>query len=946
MARPFLRLKKSLTFFGCSFAVFFLTTGSFTAAQISVVTQITGTVLDAQLQPVGDAQVRLAGAVSEATSTAGDGSFAFRNVPVGIYSLDVSKGGFNGARQDNIVTTAGATTNVSFSLQAASLTSLTVIGHVSASTSSAAKSINTTAASIVDVPATTFTDQGQLFLNQILNQEPGITIGVGAANFPYNCNGSSPLVGGIPSVRGGLPYETESLIDGHAISLGQQGFFSPSSVSPYILQNVEIVKGPGATSPSINYAINGTVNYRTLEPTVRRQESVDFGEDQYGGNFANFRATGTLPGTRLSYAFDYVTQGTQGFARGFTAPEILFPNGPANLNGVPINAFSVLGFGPPPPSQANILTDFSISDGFLVCCPTPEQNFNQRNELGKIRYAFTPSTALTVTWVGGQTGGSYFGAQLSPCLNVSFTPSSDYSGALPTGPITAFGGPNTGELLIQNMNLVEAEFHTPLGKTATLLLRQYGSSIQTFGGGPGHSGPTAAAPVSITAGVYGDVYYGASNYTAPTVFNGQVATVTINQYFELRSYNNLNGYTAEVDKQAGNDLLSVSYDQEKTSTLATQDLFAGTNSLVVPSGSSQTFRSVMGRAQLEFGPRVNATVSDNFGSYTDVFSQDGGITFKSATHTYQAPRLSLTWRPNANQSLRAAVGASVAPPYIKLLNNNTIIGVGPAEPIPYYTENANSGDVLPETALGFDVGFDTRIRSPFTVLSVDAYQTVLRNQFLQETFQQGTYTCTNPALEAYGQTAPLYVTRTANLGHSEYEGVELSLRHTPPKGWGFTIQGSLLRAFAYDLPAGFYDTAAGPNTTNLGILPNINFQQNAFSYNGMSNARVPYSTGYGEINYRGHNGAYFLAGVTYYGPNNSYNEPAFGVVTVSYNQPLAPRASLQFSIYNLTNAYPNMYFLFFGGTPINTPLINGLEGGANAQNVGPSTARITLHIDL
>jgi len=33
-----------------------------------------------------------------------------------------------------------------------------------------------------------------------------------------------------------------------------------------------------------------------------------------------------------------------------------------------------------------------------------------------------------------------------------------------------------------------------------------------------------------------------------------------------------------------------------------------------------------------------------------------------------------------------------------------------------------------------------------------------------------------------------------------------------------------MRAFAYDLPAGFYDSPDGPNTTNLSILPNENFQ--------------------------------------------------------------------------------------------------------------------------
>ena len=397
---------------------FVLSLSSFAMAQSSGVTQIAGTVLDAQRHPVSDADVRLSGPLSRATSTAADGSFAFVNLPAGTYRLAISKGGFNSSGQDDIVTSPGSTTNLSFTLQAASLTSLTIIGNVSVSARNGANTINTTPASIVDVPATTFTDQGQLSVNQVLNEEPGITIGVGYEGNTCLINGASPLTSGVPSIRGGLPYETESLIDGHAISLGQWGLFSPSIISPYELQNVEVVKGPGATSPSINYAINGTVNYRTLEPTLKPQESVDLGEDQYGGNFANFRLTGTLPGGRFSYAFDYVTQGTQGFTRGLGGPSALFPLGPAYLNGSEISTAG-LSYGAGPAGSYN---GYSIFDSFLMCCPTEPTNANQRNELGKIRYAFTPSTTLTVTWLGSQAGGSYFSPRAYACNNVSFTP--------------------------------------------------------------------------------------------------------------------------------------------------------------------------------------------------------------------------------------------------------------------------------------------------------------------------------------------------------------------------------------------------------------------------------------------------------------------------------------------------------------------------------------------
>ena len=94
----------------------------------------------------------------------------------------------------------------------------------------------------------------------------------------------------------------------------------------------------------------------------------------------------------------------------------------------------------------------------------------------------------------------------------------------------------------------------------------------------------------------------------------------------------------------------------------------------------------------------------------------------------------------------------------------------------YFTENGNSGDVLPETAFGFDVGFDTRLHSPFTVLSVDAYQTILHNQFLQSTTQDGTYTNTTE-VEDYGlkilldaqMLAPFYSPETAGYAADAVE---------------------------------------------------------------------------------------------------------------------------------------------------------------------------------
>ena len=284
--------------------------------------------------------------------------------------------------------------------------------------------------------------------------------------------------------------------------------------------------------------------------------------------------------------------------------------------------------------------------------------------------------------------------------------------------------------------------------------------------------------------------------------------------------------------------------------------------------------------------------------YKDNYTQDGGLTFQSSSHAYDAPRLALGWRPNSNTSVRGSAGFSVAPAYINLLTN-TPTPVANRNPPTYFTLTGNAGDVSPETAFGFDLGADRRIARD-TVLSADVYETTLHNQFISTTALDGTYT--PPVGSIYpNQPYPLYVSKTANLGLARYEGVELALHRDPVVGFGYKLQGSLQRGYAYALPSGIYATAAGPYTANLGVIPNVNFEPSGQGYNGLSMARVPYAQAYGELNGRTRTGGYGLVGITYYGNNNSYNVAPFYVVNASYRQPIGKHVSLLLAVQNVTN---------------------------------------------
>jgi outer membrane receptor protein involved in Fe transport len=897
---------------------------------------VTGRIVDQAQAPIAKVEIVLAGPVSKRATTDATGAFAFPAIPPGLYTLNITKAGFT-PLQDSIVVTAGATTNAKLQLGAASLNSISEIGRVAVS-NNGGNALNTSTASVATVSGSTFTDQGQLNVNRVLDQVPGVQIGVGS-HFAGDGegNGASPIVTGIPQIRGALPYETASLIDGHPISIGAFGTFNPAFINPYILQDVEVVKGPGASAPNINYAIGGTVNFKTLEPTQTIKQSVDLGIDQWGGMNGNFRATGTVG--KFGYAFDYATQGTQGTVRGFNPLDPLNVYSGAVINGV--TSCTGLG-GSCGPGLSFPVTPYAgqlyLYDPVALCCPQVPLDSSSRNELAKIRYNFTPTTSLTFTYVGGQIRGSAFAADLYYYPAYFFGPPAGYTGSLPNN-ADLFDDSQGDSALDTNANLYSADFRTALGPV-TFNARYYVAAVDVANLNYG-DGPTPGSGTFVGT-LYGGVPLGSDQN--PTIFNGVPdTTVTLlNQYVGVRTYDKLNGFTAEADLPVASNVYSISYDT--VSTKSSANTIGSTDTPInVPVGSGQTFQTIMARGQFELRPNVEATLSNYATSYTDHYSQDFGVTFQDSSHSYDAPRLSFSWRPTHDTAVRAATGFSIAPPYINLLTNST---AGPdRQPATYFTVTNNAGDVKPETAFGFDLGIDQRLAAS-TILSADVYQTTLHNQFLSTTSLSSTpyvLTANNPYASPAGDY-PLYVTQTANLGHSRYEGIELSVRRAPAAGFGYKIQGSLQRAYAYDLPPGFYNTAAGPDTANLGILPNENFQGAGQGYNSISPTRVPYSQGYAEINRRGRNGSYALIGVTYYGPNNSYNEPPFGVVNGSFKQPLWKYGSLLLAVTNITSAYSDFRFNIYGGIP--TPLVNGQLGLTSGNVIGPSTASLTLHIDL
>jgi hypothetical protein len=258
--------------------------------------------------------------------------------------------------------------------------------------------------------------------------------------------------------------------------------------------------------------------------------------------------------------------------------------------------------------------------------------------------------------------------------------------------------------------------------------------------------------------------------------------------------------------------------------------------------------------------------------------------------------------------------------------NNCPLGYGSG-----YTQSLGGGlNVRPETSFGYDIGADHRLQGGTTVISGDLYLTNLHNQFLKTTYLDGVY-------NGAAGPGPLFVTSYSNLSNSRYEGVELSINHAPPSGWGYLVQGSLMHDYPYDISAA--EAAAYP-----GLVSGVNFGPDSL----LSNTRTPYSQGYAEINYRS-SGFYWNVGALYLGNNNSYNEPAFAVLRSSLRVPLFhsygntdPRGDtyLQFSVDNIANVHSMIFDEDYQG--VSYPANNGDVFLTNLKGYGPRQ----FHLDI
>ena len=895
-----------------------------------------GTITDGSGTPIAGATVILSGPATARTVTDAGGHYSITTVP-GVYKVVVRAGGFGDSVDDGVTVSSASTLDAT--LVRPTLSSLQTIGTVRSAGGSVGPQFNASAASSATIGHSTFEDQGDLSVRNILDETPGIVDSVSNGSANGGVRGAITY----PTIRGGLSYETASLIDGHPVSVGKYGDYVSTFLNPFMFQSIEVQKGPGSTPPQIARSVNGTVNFRTWDPTSAPAGNVEIGTDLFGGKFANARFTDTVLNGKLGFVVAFATEGTPGSGgsnndSSFAAALSGFTY--TDSHGVPVSVSPVTQIKAP--GATNSYT--SLATNTIACCVSMPTWYSNRSELVKLRYNFSSVTSFTATMLASQSYASQNGnnqnlypTAFAPTTANATLTNSKYNVYYP------FGDNFAQDYEFNNEPIFEGEFHSQIGND-TLLMRYYSASI----GRMQTNGDQTNAPITQNVNLYGQTSTGVPLNGLDAYGNPFIATIT-NPLYQSNEQDNLTGYTFEYDHALGNSgsIITFSADQNYSTTHVYTPGSPDTSSTSnIPLGSQQNVGTYRVLGNFQIGSKLNVVAAyyvSRFDTHYPMFGTANAISFGDNILWHGDERLGLAYRLAPSTSIRFSAGSALVPPFLGILSGSAgtpALCTSSTCPVGYQpgsvlVNTVGGVNVRPETSFGYDLGADYKFRNPDMSLSGDIYSTTLQNQFLRTIYANGT--AIDPVS---GHVFPLFTTAYSNLSDARYEGVELRITDTARRGFGYGIQGALIRGYPYNVPQSIYQiNAAGVATTNQSVVPYVNFGPTSLLASGGS--AIPYAQGYAEVNYRMPRGWYGNIGMLYLGHNNTYNEPAFEVVRATIRAPLFnPQTYLQLAVDNLFQAAPYAFDVF--GAGVQSPAIGGQFVATTLKGYGPRNIHLVL----
>jgi len=838
-------------------------------AAVAQTASIVGTVKNAAGVPIVGAHVTATGPATATATTGTDGAFAIAVRP-GVYRISVERGGFQPASLSDVAVVAGSTQPLAIALSQADLSSLQTIGRVTTAGRGTASTINTGAASSTYIPPQVFADRASPQMNDVLQLIPDVTV-----QHMGSQQDTSIVVGGLQ------PYETQVLMDGHPLALGQYGVWLSHLYPTYLIGGMETQSGPGNTTPFANIAVGGTVNILTPGFTTGPTAEVTTGVDTYSSQYTNVLLTGSHD--KLQYV-----------VAGGTAAS----NGPY---------FKKQGC--------------SLLGDIVQFCGDMSGSLFTRGEMLKLRYNFSPTTSLEAGYTGSFGGyspqGTAWGNALGPvtvaqCDSQYFCSNPAYSNLFGKT-ITGYSW-YPGTQITNTQQIFSAQFRTSVGEN-TLLIRPYLGSIQpesydgtnegyypSFFGGPGITASDFQANACPPGTIYSFSQIQSPSNTVVSV-NGQVECF---QYpYTFYEQDKLYGSTFSFIHPFGENFVNFTYDFHGQSTFAYAN--APSNVTVPLSANRYSTFSLTGalhptqKLAVDFGLYHTMWTLSGEQAQTDASGNpvlDGSgnpvIVGLGRSVSRTDPHIALVLRGGRDDSYRLSWGTSETFPFV-----GDVSGTAAYQPfatsakqytLGIFTEK--SPNLQPEYSSAWDLGADHRFHNG-AVVSADLQYTTVHNVFQQLTLAENT--------TFQGQTGVLGIFLPINVATLRSEVAILKYAYQPRYGIGYSLSAAADRSILSGIPRSAYNANPGFPVNDVQLCGNGLFTP------GLATC-IPYLKAYGRVSYSARGGTYAGLGIEYEGKNNSYYQPPFAQLDLAVRHPLSHSVELQLSVTNLlnTNNFSNL----------------------------------------
>jgi hypothetical protein len=746
---------------------------------------VQGTATSSEGAPISNATVSLSGPQSYSTTTDATGSFTISNVVPGVYRLTATHPGYQTASND-VAVVAGAPLSVAVTMSVATFTSLRTIAQVQVRGRGA---FNTSTASVNTLSSADFQDQGQFSVNHTLDQIPGLQISYPTSSADAASAGA--IV--VPNIRGGLSYETASLVDGHPLAVVDYGDYVTTFLNSFLFSYVEVIKGPGAMSPETNYAIGGTVNFHTKDPTLTFVPEYTFGWINDGGTYFNLGVSDTVFDGKLGFVFDLAGVQDPGQMHGATA--WFNPHSPGAVIGYH-GGFSgnIAAFNDAAGYLGNTESAPFTEQGLAACCYTYNGYFNQTAALMKLQYHFSETTRATISYISTETYADQNANTASTLLPAVFVPASGhgYTGSMAPG--TQFwetsGGPYPGANgtanEVNSEPILQAEIASSIGDN-TILARYYHADVNRL--------ITEGTDSPFVPIVEDYTYYGVnhegSNYTT---YNGVNEPTALFDYYRQFELDRLEGYSFEFTHPYGEGneftLSAESTDSQTNGVGSLSGCAPGSNaagqftsfafastvsggcpaipyggsnvpfpglgapSTTVPGGASQVWNTYMLRNIWNINPKLQGIVTLYDNTYHNTYANEcifqPGWYGTTATNVNKPGAIcspygsNVLWTTSNQQHFDERMALEYRPDPNIAFRLSAGSGIAP-EYLAELTKTTgypscsacnsvtityNNPNLVPETSFGYDFGSDYRFSDGDTFASVDFYLTNLFNHFI------------------------------------------------------------------------------------------------------------------------------------------------------------------------------------------------------------------------